>query len=83
MQELRIAEYLSAAALLAAGVKLLRVEGPSGVRGKCHMVFDNSGGISEQRLKEHLAGTLQVSSARMADGVQALKTRLFSARRGD
>jgi hypothetical protein len=81
MQELRVSEYLSGAALLAAGVKLLRVEGPSGVRGRCHMVFSNTGGRAEQRLTEHLAGTLTVSSARMADAIQTLKSRLFSARR--
>ena len=78
--ELVIGEYLAAAALRAAGGRLLRVEGGGGVR--CAMVFLDENGAASKLLERHRSGTLRVSSRGMADAVQAIKNEIFALRRG-
>ena len=72
-------EYLSAAALRAAGARLLRVE-PNG-RGRCAIVFENEDGTASHLLEKHRDGALKVSSRDMADAVQAVKSEIFGVRR--
>jgi hypothetical protein len=79
-KELAVVEYMSAAALLAGGVELLRVDPPGAFERKCRIVFDDTGGKASGLLTEHLRGTLTVSSAEYAKHLENLKTRLFAAR---
>jgi hypothetical protein len=79
--ELRLREYLSGAALLASGIRLARIEGPSGIKDRCTMVFHNENGQAEKALADHERGVLAVSSLEYALAVQSLKSRLFMARR--
>ena len=78
--ELALKEYLAAAALRAAGARLLRVE--PGAGGRCSIVFSDEDGTASRLLEQHRAGTLRLSSRDMGDAVQAVKSEIFGARRG-
>ncbi len=79
-KELAVVEYMSAAALLAGGAELLRVDPPGAFERKCRIVFDDTDGKASGLLTEHMRGTLKVSSAEYARHLENLKTRLFAAR---
>ena len=79
-QILSITEYLSAAALDAAGAELLRVEaGAAG--GRCTFIFDDRDGRASALLHQHRSGVLRVNSRDYAAAVHRAKDQLFAARR--
>lgn len=75
--ELTVTEYLTAAALRAAGARLLRVEPGD----RCGMVFDDTARSASAMLQRHRDGKLRISSRDMADAIQAVKNEIFAARR--
>jgi len=77
---LELSEYLSCAALVAAGVELLEVRPPTGFQRRCALVFDDADGKASRALAEHQAGSLTVNSLKYAAAVNDLKQRIFSAR---
>jgi hypothetical protein len=81
-EEMELTEYLTAAALVASGIPLLRIVAPGGHHRRCAMIFDNRGGAAARAFQRHLSGVLSVSSREMADSIQTLKTKLFATRGG-
>ena len=79
-QVLELSEYLSAAALVAAGVELVEVKPPSGFKSRCALVFADVGGRASAVLDEHRRGDLMVSSLKYAEAVNDLKARIFRVR---
>ena len=80
--EWKLTEYLSAAALIASGEQLLRIDPPAGQRGRCAFAFRNENGRAEKAFQKHQGGTLGVSSREMSDAIESLKTRMFALRGG-
>jgi len=77
---LELSEYLSCAALVAAGVELLEVRPPTGFRSRCALVFSDEGGKASRILADHQKGNLEVNSLKYAQAVNDLKGRIFSVR---
>jgi hypothetical protein len=77
---LELSEYLSCAALVAAGVELLEIRPPTGFRSRCALVFSDERGRASQVLADHQKGNLEVNSLRYAQAVNDLKQRIFSVR---
>jgi len=77
--ELAVQEYLSAAAIRAAGGELLRVE-PGVNGGRCAIVFDDTDGKASALLRMHRGGVLKVCSLTFADCVDSVKRDIFAVR---
>ena len=75
--EVRITEYCSAAALMAAGARLVKAEG--GGR-RVVLVYDDSDGEASRLLQAHRTGSLSLPTLQFAHALSEVKNQIFAQR---